>query len=225
MRSLFARSTEALAMDDRFGHDAVVFVVDDDANVREGLKDLLGSVGLKCEAFSTTSEFLQRDFSKEVSCLILDVRLPQLSGLDLQAELVAAKINIPIIFLTAHGDIPMTVKALKAGAVEFLTKPVREQDLLDAVRFALERDHRRREQEKRIVDLRVRFQSLSPREREVMALITRGLMNKQAAAEIGVSEVTVKVHKRSLMKKMGVRSVADLARIAEVLENAHAAGA
>ena len=212
-------------MEDRFGHDAVVFVVDDDANVREGLKDLLGSVGLRCEAFSTTIEFLQRDFSKEVSCLILDVRLPQLSGLDLQAELVAAKINIPIIFLTAHGDIPMTVKALKAGAVEFLTKPVREQDLLDAVRLALERDYRRREQEKKIVDLRARFQSLSPREREVMALITRGLMNKQAAAEIGVSEVTVKVHKRSLMKKMGVRSVADLARIAEVLESEHGVGA
>jgi FixJ family two-component response regulator len=212
-------------MEDRFGHDAVVFVVDDDANVREGLKDLLGSVGLKCEAFSSTIEFLQRDFSKEVSCLILDVRLPQLSGLDLQAELVAARINIPIIFLTAHGDIPMTVKALKAGAVEFLTKPVREQDLLDAVRLALERDYRRREQEKKIVDLRVRFQSLSPREREVMALITRGLMNKQAAAEIGVSEVTVKVHKRSLMKKMGVRSVADLARIAEVLESEQGTGA
>jgi FixJ family two-component response regulator len=212
-------------MEDRFGHDAVVFVVDDDANVREGLKDLLGSVGLRCEAFSSTIEFLQRDFSKEVSCLILDVRLPQLSGLDLQAELVAARINIPIIFLTAHGDIPMTVKALKAGAVEFLTKPVREQDLLDAVRLALERDYRRREQEKKIVDLRVRFQSLSPREREVMALITRGLMNKQAAAEIGVSEVTVKVHKRSLMKKMGVRSVADLARIAEVLESEQGTGA
>jgi FixJ family two-component response regulator len=212
-------------MEDRFGHDAVVFVVDDDANVREGLKDLLGSVGLKCEAFSSTIEFLQRDISKEVSCLILDVRLPQLSGLDLQAELVAARINIPIIFLTAHGDIPMTVKALKAGAVEFLTKPVREQDLLDAVRLALERDYRRREQEKKIVDLRVRFQSLSPREREVMALITRGLMNKQAAAEIGVSEVTVKVHKRSLMKKMGVRSVADLARIAEVLESEQGTGA
>jgi FixJ family two-component response regulator len=211
-------------MEDRFGHDAVVFVVDDDANVREGLKDLLGSVGLRCEAFSSTIEFLQRDFSKEVSCLILDVRLPQLSGLDLQAELVAAKISIPIIFLTAHGDIPMTVKALKAGAVEFLTKPVREQDLLDAVRLALGRDYRRREQEKKIVDLRVRFQSLSPREREVMALITRGLMNKQAAAEIGVSEVTVKVHKRSLMRKMGVRSVADLARIAEVLESEHGSG-
>jgi len=225
MRSLFARSTRTLAMEDRFGHDAVVFVVDDDANVREGLKDLLGSVGLRCEAFSSTIEFLQRDFSKEVSCLILDVRLPQLSGLDLQAELVAARINIPIIFLTAHGDIPMTVKALKAGAVEFLTKPVREQDLLDAVRLALERDYRRREQEKKIVDLRVRFQSLSPREREVMALITRGLMNKQAAAEIGVSEVTVKVHKRSLMKKMGVRSVADLARIAEVLESEQGTGA
>ncbi|MBV9562358.1 MAG: response regulator transcription factor [Bradyrhizobium sp.] len=209
-------------MEDRFGPDAVVFVVDDDANVREGLKELLGSVGLKCEVFSTTSEFLQRDFSNEVSCLILDVRLPQLSGLDLQADLVAARINIPIIFLTGHGDIPMTVKALKAGAVEFLTKPVREQDLLDAVRLALERDRRRREQDRKIVDLRGRFQSLSPREREVMALITRGLMNKQAAAEIGVSEVTVKVHKRSLMKKMGVRSVADLARIAEVLESENA---
>ncbi len=206
-------------MEGRFGQDAVVFVLDDDANVREGLVDLFGSVGLKCEAFGTTIDFLQRDLSNRVSCLILDVRLPQLSGLDLQAELVAARINIPIIFLTAHGDIPMTVKALKAGAVEFLTKPVREQDLLDAVRLALERDYRRREQEKKVVQLRARFQSLSGREREVMALITRGLMNKQAAAEIGVSEATVKSHKRGLMKKMGVRSVADLVRIAEALES------
>lgn len=209
-------------MDGLFGQDAVVFVVDDDANVREGLADLFASVGLKCEVFGTTIDFLQRDLSKEVSCLILDVRLPQLSGLDLQAELVAARMDIPIIFLTAHGDIPMTVKALKAGAVEFLTKPVREQDLLDAVRLALERDYRRREQEKKLVELRSRFRLLSPREKEVMALVTRGLMNKQAAAEIGVSEATVKSHKRGLMKKMGARSVADLVRIAEVLGSEHA---
>ena len=204
-------------MEDRAKGDAIVYVVDDDADVRRGLKDLLESVGLRSKTFDSTMQFLQGNLSDEVSCLILDVRLPGLSGLDFQAELAAAKINIPIIFITGHGDIPMTVKAMKRGAVEFLAKPIREQDLLDAVRVALERDRERREQHMKASDLRARFDALSLREQEVMTLVTAGLMNKQTAAKIGISEVTVKVHRHNVMKKLDAKSLADLVRIADLL--------
>jgi FixJ family two-component response regulator len=155
--------------------------------------------------------------SDDVSCLIVDVRLPGLSGLDFQTELTKAQINIPIIFITGHGDIPMSVKAMKAGAVEFLTKPVREQDLLDAVQVAIDKDRTRRELNQRMHDLHTRFRALSAREQQVMSLVCSGLMNKQAAAEIGVSEITVKVHRHNLMKKLGARSLAELVRMADIL--------
>ena len=194
----------------------IVYVVDDDADVRDGLKALL-SVGLRCEVFGSAAQFLTRSAAEVVSCLVLDVRLPGLSGLDVQAQLAEAQISIPVIFITGHGDIPMTVKAMKAGAVEFLTKPVREQDLLDAVGAALQRDRLRRDREDEIRDLRTRFDALSAREREVVARVVAGLMNKQIAAELGVSEVTVKVHRHNAMQKLGARSVADLVRIADSL--------
>jgi FixJ family two-component response regulator len=174
-------------------------------------------VGLNTEVFGSTTEFLAIKLPEEVSCLILDVRLPGLSGLDFQAELAAAQIKIPIIFITGYGDIPMTVKAMKAGAVEFLTKPVRDQDLLDAVRAALDRDRSRREYDQETHELRTRFEGLSARERQIMALVTSGLMNKQIAGEVGVSEVTVKVHRHNVMKKLGATSLADLVRIADLL--------
>jgi RNA polymerase sigma factor (sigma-70 family) len=195
----------------------IVYVVDDDPDVREGLSDLFQSVGLGSEVFGSATEFLKKKLPDQVSCLILDVRLPGLSGLDFQSELAAAQIKIPIIFITGHGDIPMTVKAMKAGAVEFLTKPVREQDLLDAVRSALERDRSRREYDQETRVLRARFDELSARERQIMALVTSGLMNKQIAGEIGVSEVTVKVHRHNVMKKLGAKSLAELVRIADLL--------
>jgi FixJ family two-component response regulator len=205
-------------MPDRSKDDAIVFVVDDDTDVRTGLKDLLDSIGLRSEVFTSTADFLRRSRPQEPSCLILDVRLPGLSGLDFQAELNARGIDTPIIFITGHGDIPMTVRAMKAGAVEFLTKPIREQDLLDAVRIALDRDRAKREEQGKTHDLRARFVALSPREQEVMALVTAGLMNKQVAARIGVSEVTVKVHRHNVMKKLGAKSLADLVRIADILK-------
>ena len=195
----------------------IVFIVDDDQDVRNGLSMLLQSVGLKCETFGSAADFLRRKPPETESCLILDVRLPGASGLDFQAELARSHVDIPIIFITGHGDIPMSVRAMKAGAVEFLTKPVREQDILDAVNVALERDRARRTQNQATHELRVRFQSLTAREQEVMALVTAGLMNKQAAAEIGVSEVTVKVHRHNVMQKLGAKSLADLVRIADVL--------
>jgi FixJ family two-component response regulator len=174
-------------------------------------------VGLKTEIFGSTTEFLARKLPEEVSCLILDIRLPGLSGLDFQAELAAAKVKIPIIFITGYGDIPMTVKAMKAGAVEFLTKPVREQDLLDAVCAALDRDRSRREYDHETHELRTRFDGLGERERQIMGLVTTGLMNKHIAGEIGVSEVTVKVHRHNVMKKLGAGSLADLVRFADLL--------
>ena len=200
-----------------YGGAPIVYVVDDDADVRDGLKALFESVGLRCELFSSATQFLTRKSPEVVSCLVLDVRLPGLSGLDVQAQLAEAQISIPVVFITGHGDIPMTVKAMKAGAVEFLTKPVREQDLLDAVRAALQRDRIRRDREHEICDLRTRFDALSAREREVVARVVAGLMNKQIAAELGVSEVTVKVHRHNAMQKLGARSVADLVRIADSL--------
>ena len=196
----------------------IVYIVDDDADVRDGLMALFESVGLRCEAFSLATQFLTRKAPEVVSCLVLDVRLPGLSGLDVQAQLAEAEISIPVVFITGHGDIPMTVKAMKAGAVEFLTKPFREQELLDAVRAALQRDRVRRDREDEIRNLRTRFDTLSAREREIVALITAGLMNEQAAApKLGVSEVTVKVHRHNAMQKLGARSVADLVRIADTL--------
>ena len=195
----------------------VVFIVDDDANVREGLKALLDSVGLRAEVFGSTREFLQHKASDRVSCLVLDVRMPGMSGLDFQAELASTHVDIPVIFLTGHGDIPMTVKAMKAGAVEFFTKPVREQDLLDAINVALERDRARRENDDRLRQLKTRFQSLSDREREVLTLVIAGMLNKQIADEMKLSEVTVKVHRHNLIKKLGAKSVPDLVRMADIL--------
>jgi FixJ family two-component response regulator len=199
--------------------EPTVYVVDDDQDVREGLKALIESVGLRCQIFESTAEFLRNRRVDDVSCLILDVRLPGLSGLEFQAELSQAQIVTPIIFISGHGDIPMTVKAMKAGAVEFLTKPVREQDLLDAIRVALNRDSARRRENDTLRDLRTRYATLSLREREVMALVCTGLMNKQVAAKMGVSEVTVKVHRHNLMKKLGAKSLAELVRKADSLKD------
>jgi FixJ family two-component response regulator len=195
----------------------VVFVVDDDESLRESLGSLFRSVGLRVELFGTAPEFLRTTLPDVPSCLVLDVRLPGLSGLDFQSELVRANVRIPIIFMTGHGDIPMSVKAMKAGAVEFLTKPFRDQDMLDAVQLALAKDGVRRENEQAIVDLRSRFAGLTEREKEVMALVTAGLMNKQIAARIGLSEITVKVHRGNVTRKMGARSLAELVRMAESL--------
>jgi FixJ family two-component response regulator len=195
----------------------VVFVVDDDAPLREALRSLLGSIGLQVEAFGAATDFLKIKLPDAPACLVLDVRLPGVSGLDFQAELVKANIHVPIIFITGHGDIPMTVRAMKAGAVEFLTKPFRDQDLLDAVQMALDRDRARRAQDRAVHDVRARFELLTPREQQVISFVTSGLMNKQIAAEMGVSEVTVKVHRGSVMRKMGARSLADLVRMADAL--------
>jgi FixJ family two-component response regulator len=205
-------------MKDQSDAQGVVFVIDDDEAVRDALKRLLGSVGLTAETYASASEFLHSRRPDISSCLVLDVRLPGLSGLDFQSELAKQHIHLPIIFLTGHGDVPMSVKAMKAGAVEFLIKPFREQDLLDAVQIALARDRERRENDKLTSSLRARFDSLTPREQEIIALVASGLMNKQIAAEIGVSEVTVKVHRGNVMRKMGAKSLADLIRMADVLE-------
>jgi len=195
----------------------VVFVIDDDASVRTALSSLIRSVGLRVEVFSSASEFLTARPTEVQSCLILDVRLPGLSGLDFQRELASANNVIPIIFITGHGDIPMSVKAMKAGAVEFLTKPFRDQDLLDAIQVALERARSRHEREQAVSELRAKFESLTPREKEVMAWVTSGLLNKQVAAEIGVTEITVKVHRGNVTRKMGAKSLADLVRMADML--------
>jgi FixJ family two-component response regulator len=195
----------------------VVFVVDDDPSVCAALRSLLGSVGLRVETFGSAPDFLQRKLPDVPSCLVLDVRLPGLSGLDFQAELAKADIRIPIVFVTGHGDIPMTVRAMKAGAVEFLTKPFRDQDLLDAVQLGLKRDRERRECEKATADLRARFAVLTPREKEVVGFVIAGRMNKQIAGDMGVSEITVKVHRGNAMRKMGARSLADLVKMIDAL--------
>jgi FixJ family two-component response regulator len=195
----------------------VVFVIDDDASVRAALSSLIRSVGLRVEVFASTSEFLAAKRTDGLSCLILDVRLPGVSGLHFQAELAKANIVIPTIFITGHGDIPMSVKAMKAGAVEFLSKPFRDQDLLDAIKVALERARSRDESENAVSELRAKFETLSPREKEVMARVTGGLLNKQIAVELGVSEVTVKVHRGNVMRKMRANSLADLVRMADAL--------
>jgi len=204
-------------MSDQPIDDPVIYVVDDNLDVREGLKALLESVGLKSESFGSAAEFVKRSRRDQVSCLILDVRLPGLSGLDFQTELAQAQVDTPIIFITGHGDISMTVRAMKAGAIEFLTKPVREQDLLDAVRAALDRDRARRAQITKTADIRARYAALTPREQLVMKLVCTGLMNKQTAAEMGVSEITVKVHRHNLMKKLGAKTLPDLVRMADML--------
>ena len=193
----------------------IVFVVDDDPSVRRSIKRLIGSVGLQVELFGSAQEFPLGKRPDAPSCLVLDIRLPGISGLDFQHELAEANIHIPIIFITAHGDIPMTVRAMKAGAVEFLTKPFREQDLLDAIQHALERDRARRQGDAEIAVLRERFESLTPREREVLPWVVSGLLSKQIADAIGTSEASVKVHRSQLMRKMAADSVADLVRMAE----------
>jgi RNA polymerase sigma factor (sigma-70 family) len=205
-----------LALRDQLNEDygGVVLVIDDDPDVREGLRALFESVNLQSRSFGSAQEFLRSQLPDQVSCLILDVRLPGVSGLDFQTNV---QIDIPIIFITGHGDIPMSVKAMKAGAVEFLTKPLREQEVLDAVQVALDRDRERRYRKVTTHDLRSRFDSLSPREREVMTLVTIGMMNKQVAAELGISEVTVKVHRHKLMTKLDAKAFTDLVRMADTL--------
>ena len=193
----------------------IVFVVDDDPLIRRAIKSLVESVGLKVEVFGSAEEFRHAERSDAPSCLVLDIRLPGISGLDLQRELAEANIQIPIIFITAHGDIPMTVRAMKAGAVEFLTKPFRHQDLLDAIQQGLERDRSRRAQQANVAILLKRFESLTRGERKVLSLVVSGRPNKQIGAEIGTSEATVKVHRSQLMKKMGADSLPQLVRMAQ----------
>jgi len=196
----------------------LVVVIDDDPSIRSSLKFLLSTVGLQAATFDSADGFLHTNFPDVPSCLVLDVRLPGLSGLDFQGELAARNICIPIIFLTGHGDIPMSVRAMKAGAIEFLTKPFRDQDLLDAVRVALDRDRKRREQETQMADFRRRFDSLTHREQEVVSMVVAGMLNKQIAAELGTAENTVKVHRSRAMEKMHAQSVAELVKMIDKLE-------
>jgi RNA polymerase sigma factor (sigma-70 family) len=197
----------------------VVFVVDDDPSVRSSLKFLMSSVGLQVESFDSADALLQRNLPDAPSCLVLDVRLRGLSGLDFQRELAARNCHMPIIFITGHGDIPMSVRAMKAGATEFLTKPFRDQDLLDAVRIALEKDHERRERKKEVSDLKERYNSLTPREQEVISLVVSGMLNKQIADQLGTAENTVKVQRSRAMEKMHAQSVAELVKMTAKLES------
>lgn len=198
-------------------NEPIVLVVDDDPSVRRALVNLFESVGLKVAAFSSAPEILQSRPPEVPSCLVLDIRLPGLSGLDLQADLAKANIHTPIIFITGHGDIPMTVRAMKSGAVDFLTKPVRDQDMLDAVQAAIQRDRKRREIEKTISNVRSRFETLTPRERDVLSLVASGKMNKNVAAELGLAEITVKIYRGQIMRKMGAKSLAELVKMNEAL--------
>ncbi|HEX4006375.1 MAG TPA: response regulator transcription factor [Acidobacteriaceae bacterium] len=196
----------------------MVFVVDDDSSVRSSLKFLLSTVGLEVESFDSADSFLRNKPPDAPSCLVLDVRMPGLSGLDFQRELLARKIRIPIVFLTGHGDIPMSVRAMKAGAVEFLTKPFRDQDLLDAVRIGLERDRVRREHEKEVMILQRRFDSLTAREQEVISMVVAGMLNKQIADQLGTAESTVKVQRSRAMEKMNAQTLVELVRMIEKLK-------
>jgi len=197
--------------------DSIVYVIDDDPSIREAITSLIRSVGMSVQAFGSAREFMASSRPNAPACLVLDVRMPGLSGLELQRELTDAGISIPIIFITGHGDIPMSVRAMKAGAVEFLTKPFRDQDLLDAIEQAIDRDRELRKQQAGIADLRDRFERLTPREREVMELVVAGLLNKQIAVRLGISEITVKLHRHQVMEKMKADSLADLVRMSEKL--------
>lgn len=196
----------------------IVFVVDDDPSMREALSNLFRSVGMRVELFSSSAEFLARPPANADSCLVLDVRLPGVSGLDFQGQLAKAGNNIPIVFMTGHGDVPMSVRAMKAGALDFLIKPFRDQDMLDAVSQALERDRSRRAAEGQLARLKASYDTLTAREREVMALVTTGLMNKQVAGRLGVSEITVKIHRGHVMEKMGARSLAELVKMFQAIQ-------
>ena len=209
------RPKSASAMTDNGG--PTVLVVEDDESVRRALSNLFQTVGLEVLLFGSASDMLQSKLPATASCLVLDVRLPGLSGLDFQTELAKANVHIPIIFMSGHGDIPMTVKAMKGGAVDFLAKPFRDQDMLDAVGAAIERDRKRREAEKIVADLRARFETLTSREREIFAFVSYGLMSKQIAAELGLAEITVKIHRGHITRKMGAKSLAELIRQAEAL--------
>ena len=197
----------------------IVLIVDDDSSVREALGRLFRSVDLEPKLFASVAELMRHKFPDAPCCLVLDIRLPGVSGLDFQTQLVKANIHVPIIMMTGHGDIPMSVRAMKGGAVDFLTKPFRDRDMLDAVAQEIERDRKRRDSDKALAELRGLFESLTPRGREIMALVTMGLMNKQVAGELGLSEITVKIHRGHIMRKMGVRSLADLVRAAEAPSN------
>ena len=199
------------------GDQPIVFIVDDDASMRRALTNLFESVGLKVEAFGSAPQLLQAKPPEVPSCLVLDIRLPGASGFELQTNLAKENIHTPIIFITGHGDIPMTVRAMKSGAIDFLTKPVRDQDILDAVQAAIERDRKRRDFNKTVSSVRSRFESLTSRERDVLSLVTSGLMNKQVAAQLGLAEITVKIYRGQIMRKMGAKSLADLVRMSEAL--------
>jgi FixJ family two-component response regulator len=201
--------------------EATVVVIDDDEDIREALQGLLGSVGLRVELFTSVQEFLGSARPDHLGCLVLDVRLPGQSGLDFHDDLVRANVHMPVIFISGHADVPMSVRAMKAGAVEFLTKPVRHQDLLDAIQRAVDQDRVRREDEKAVAELRASLDTLTLREREVMVLVVAGLMNKQIANEVGLTEATVKVHRGQVMRKMGARSLAELVRMADKLKLSH----